>query len=94
MRSGRALIVDTWHHISARVQHAQKLKAALRPNARIYIVDFTLEATHGPPQQHRIAARTVVEELAGAGLHAEVLLLELPEQYVVQANVAQSQPRD
>ena len=79
----RVLMVDTWHHIAERVAYAQKLRAALRPDGRLYIVDFKLEATHGPPHEHRLSAAAVIEELAAAGMHAEVSTLELPEQYVV-----------
>ena len=46
----RVLIVDTWHHIAAREEYAAKLRDALKPGGRIFVVDFTREAKHGPPR--------------------------------------------
>jgi ubiquinone/menaquinone biosynthesis C-methylase UbiE len=83
----RVLIVDTWHHIPARSSYAAKLKTALRAHGRIYIVDFTKEASHGPPLQHRIAPEIVMNELKQAGLQAELLPVALAEQYVVAATL-------
>lgn len=82
-RVDRVLIVDTWHHIDAREAYAAKLLAGLSKNGTVLIVDFTLEATHGPPRMHRLAPEQVVRELTAGGLVAEVLPTKLPEQYLV-----------
>ncbi len=79
----RVLIVDTWHHIPERRAYAAKLARALRPHGMIFVVDFTMEAAHGPPKHHRLAPAQVIEELASAGLAAKTVPSELPEQYVV-----------
>jgi predicted methyltransferase len=79
------LIVDTWHHIGNRVAYAKKLAAALKPGGKIFIVDFTLETTKGPPKQHRLASAQVIEELTQAGLQAKVVDAGLPDQYIVTA---------
>jgi len=79
----RILIVDTWHHIPERSAYAAKLKAALAKDGAVYIVDFTLESSHGPPKHHRIPAEKVVEELKSGGLTAEIANEDLPDQYVV-----------
>jgi cyclopropane fatty-acyl-phospholipid synthase-like methyltransferase len=79
----RVLIVDTWHHIPNRTAYAAKLRAALKPGGRVYIVDFKLEAKHGPPPHHRIPPEECVKELAAAGFTASVIPPALPEQYVV-----------
>jgi ubiquinone/menaquinone biosynthesis C-methylase UbiE len=81
----RILIVDTWHHIPERVAYAQKLRAALRPGGQLIIVDFTLEATKGPPKEHRLAADKVIAELDAGGFSGKVVDESLPEQYIVVA---------
>jgi ubiquinone/menaquinone biosynthesis C-methylase UbiE len=82
----RILIVNTWHHIDARTQYADKLARALKPNGELWIVDFTPESDLGPPPAQRITSGAVVEELARAGLQAEVVEPEsLPKQYLVRA---------
>jgi predicted methyltransferase len=79
----RVLIVDTWHHIDAREVYAAKLSAALAPGGAVTIVDFTMQAKHGPPPQHRVAAPEVQRELLGAGLAVTLAPVGLPEQYVL-----------
>lgn len=79
----RILIVDTWHHIDARVTYTGKLAAALEPGGAVVVVDFTKEAPHGPPPAHRLTAEEVVAELAAGGLAARILDEDLPYQYVV-----------
>jgi len=79
----RILIVNTWHHISNRVEYAKKLLAALGPGGLLLIVDFTLESPHGPPPQMRLTHDTVRRELEAAGFETELLEAPLPYQYVV-----------
>lgn len=79
----RILIVDTWHHIGARKAYAEKLAAGLKPGGAVYIVDFTMETTRGPPPEHRLPSNDAVVALAAAGLAAEVITEELPDQYIV-----------
>jgi ubiquinone/menaquinone biosynthesis C-methylase UbiE len=84
----RVLIVNTWHHIDRRVEYARKLARALKPNGELWIVDFTLEAPHGPPAQHRLTAQQVVNELEQGSLVAEVVEPEgLPDQYLVRGRL-------
>ena len=83
----RALVVHVWHHVesAARPEYARDLAAALRPEGRILIVEFTMEASHGPPPAHRLSPEQVVSELEAAGLTARVLSSSLPDQYLVEA---------
>ena len=83
----RILVVDTWHHVPARGAYAAKLRAALKPGGAIYIVDYTLEASKGPPRDHRLAPMVVVAELTQGGMRATVLEEDLPEQYIVKAEL-------
>lgn len=81
----RGLIVNTWHHIGDREHYAAKLAGALKPKGSVLIVDFTRESDMGPPPQHRLEAKQVIEELHAAGLAAEQIEAEaLPKQYLVR----------
>jgi predicted methyltransferase len=83
----RVLVVNTWHHIAARVPYAEKLRAALRPGGMVLIVDFTMESPIGPPASKRLTSDTVIDELRAAGFEAETLQESLPHQYVVAGRV-------
>lgn len=79
----RILIVDTWHHIAGREAYAAKVRSGLKASGKVFVVDFKLDATHGPPRHHRLAAEQVARELTSAGLSARVATTTLPEQYIV-----------
>jgi ubiquinone/menaquinone biosynthesis C-methylase UbiE len=79
----RILVVDVWHHVADRRTYAAGLARALRPGGFVAIVDFTQEATHGPPRHHRLAPEAVQTDLRSAGLEAAVSTVHLPEQYIV-----------
>ncbi|MEQ1504362.1 MAG: methyltransferase domain-containing protein [Myxococcota bacterium] len=63
------VILDTWHHIDDRVAYATRLKAAMKPGGRLWIVDYdpAAPADQGPPPAHRLAQAAVTAELAAAG---------------------------
>lgn len=79
----RILIVDTWHHIPGRGAYSKRLAAALKPGGFVAIVDFTAEASHGPPKEHRLDPALVMRELGEGGLSASLAPETLPDQYVV-----------
>jgi SAM-dependent methyltransferase len=79
----RVLIVDTWHHIPDRVAYATKVRDGLAAGGKVFIVDFKLEAKHGPPPRHRLTAEQIMHDLTAAGLSASVSPTTLPEQYIV-----------
>ena len=79
----RIVILDTWHHIGDREVYAGKLREALAPDGRVFIVDFTLDSPHGPPAKHRLVAEQVIAELEAGGLKAGVVEESLPNQYIV-----------
>jgi SAM-dependent methyltransferase len=79
----RVLIVNTWHHIDSRPSYAAKLRRALKPDGRIYVVDFTLDSPSGPPKEHRLPPEQVIQELQSGGLHARQIEEGLPRQFIV-----------
>ena len=79
----RVLVVDVWHHVANRGVYANGLAAALRPGGQIAIVDFTQEATHGPPREHRLRPEVIIADLQGAGLDASLAPTSLPDQFIV-----------
>ena len=79
----RILVVDVWHHVADRAAYAKGLARALRPGGRVAIVDFTQEATHGPPRAHRLRPEVIVADLEAAGLAAAVSATKLPDQFIV-----------
>jgi arsenite methyltransferase len=81
----RILVVHVWHHLGDRVAYARDLSSALRPGGKLFIVDFSLTAQHGPPANMRLAPETVVADLTAAGLVAQVSSVALPDQYIVEA---------
>jgi cyclopropane fatty-acyl-phospholipid synthase-like methyltransferase len=82
----RIVIVDTWHHIPDREAYASKLAAALKPGGAVFVVDFTQETAKGPPKHHRIPPDHVMRELETGGLHASVVEVGLPDQFVIKAS--------
>lgn len=79
----RILVVDTWHHIGNRVDYATRLAVALRHGGEVFVVDFTPEAKHGPPPEHRVPQKEVARALETAGLVVRDADVGLPDQYVV-----------
>lgn len=80
----RVLLVDTYHHIDDRLNYFERLRAAIKPDARVVIVDWhKRELPEGPPVAHKLAREQVIEEMRTAGY----LLIEenerLPYQYVL-----------
>ena len=79
----RILVVDVWHHVADRGAYAKGLTNALRPGGQIAIVDFTQEATRGPPREHRLRPEVIIADLQGAGLDASLAPTHLPDQFIV-----------
>lgn len=76
------LVVDTLHHIEDRGAYFVKLADKLRPGGRVFIVDFSPEATMGPPPKHRLSVDDVARAAGQAGLTL-VSDERLPQQYLL-----------
>ncbi len=80
----RLLIVNTYHHIADRVGYFKALRAALRPDGRLVVVDFEArETAHGPPASERLPFEVVLRELDAAGWRHLAKIETLPEQYLL-----------
>ena len=61
------LIVDTFHHIPARLDYFRNLRASLKPGGRLAIIDWLPGGPMGPPAQFRFSPESIVEQLGKAG---------------------------
>jgi ubiquinone/menaquinone biosynthesis C-methylase UbiE len=82
----RILVVHVWHHLGDRKAYARDLAAGLRPDGRVFVVDFQPTAHRGPPVETRVAPEAVIAALESAGLSASVSPVVLPDQYIVEAH--------
>jgi predicted methyltransferase len=75
------LLVDTYHHLSARPAYFTRLKAQLKPGGRLAIIDFRKSSPRGPPAEHKLEPAEVEAELAAAGFAKVAEHGFLPDQY-------------
>jgi ubiquinone/menaquinone biosynthesis C-methylase UbiE len=81
------LMVDVLHYIPEKAVYAQKLKARLRPDGRIIVIDYTVkpleERPWGPPPEQQASREEMDAAMATAGLRVREAFDFLPEQYIV-----------
>lgn len=78
------LIVDTYHHLDARLDYLQRLRRTLKPGGRVAVVDWQArELPVGPPLEHKIAREQVISEMQAAGYRLVAEPGVLPYQYVL-----------
>jgi SAM-dependent methyltransferase len=75
------LLVNTYHHIPARVEYFRRLRASLKQEGRVAIVDYRPDAPMGPPRAARVPSSAVTEELLRAGYALVGSHSVLPHQY-------------
>ncbi len=75
------LVVDTYHHIDNRTAYFAKLRESLRPDGRLAIIDFKVDAPEGPPPEFRMPPEKVIAELEAAGYKLVATHPFLPRQY-------------
>ena len=81
----RILVVHVWHHLAHVGEYARGLAAALRPDGRLFVVDFSPTGHRGPPASMRVTPAAVIATLEDAGLSAWVSPVALADQYLVEA---------
>ena len=81
------LLVDVYHHIEHRENYFEQVRAGLKPQGRLVIIDFKSIATpDGPPLSMRMPPGQVQAELKKAGFSRFRLDSDtLPYQYVLTA---------
>lgn len=77
------LVVDTYHHIDDRTAYFGRLRASLRPGARLVVVDYRRDSPIGPPAAARVPPDEVRRDLESAGYTFDRAIESLPRQYVL-----------
>lgn len=83
----RILIVNTWHHIRDRENYSAHLSQRLADGGSVWNVDFHEDSPTGPPADHRLDSRVVVDEMEAGGFRAKVHEVRLERQYIVVGTV-------
>lgn len=77
------LLVDTYHHVDARVAYFRAAARALRADGRVVIVDWRKRPLPiGPPPDHKLAPEQVEDEMRRAGYRLVAAPDPLPYQWV------------
>ncbi len=85
-------ICDVIHHIENRVAYYRKLKPALKPGARLVIIDFyKKEMPIGPPPEMKLAEEQVIAELKETGFQLERKEAFLQYQYFLEFRTSPNQ---
>ena len=81
------LLVDVYHHIEDRESYFKQVRAGIKPDGKLVIVDFKMvETPDGPPPAMRISPAQVQAELTAAGFSRFKLDRDmLPFQYILTA---------
>lgn len=78
------LMVDAYHHIDGRVAYMRAQQRALRPDARVVVVDWEKRPLPvGPEIEHKLAREQVIDELQRAGYRLVGQPAILEHQYVL-----------
>jgi predicted methyltransferase len=76
------LVVDTYHHIDARVAYFRELRGLLRPGGRVAVIDWQKRPLPvGPEMDHKLPRDQVVAEMEEAGWTLAEEPALLPYQY-------------
>ena len=81
VKADLVLMVDVFHHLKDRERYFRNLAGSLKPDGRIAIIDFRMDAKDGPPKSARIAPEQVKAELGRAGYQLAAEHAFLPTQY-------------
>jgi cyclopropane fatty-acyl-phospholipid synthase-like methyltransferase len=80
----RILLVDVYHELAEPQTFVRRLKAALKPDGRLVLIEFRLEDPTVPILQvHKMSITQVRQELAADGFEIERVIDVLPWQHIV-----------
>jgi cyclopropane fatty-acyl-phospholipid synthase-like methyltransferase len=77
------LLVDTYHHISDRVNYFKNVRKYLSKKGRVAVIDFTKDSPIGPKKEHRLTKEAVTAEMKAAGYTLSKDVGGLVNQYFV-----------
>jgi SAM-dependent methyltransferase len=75
------LLVDVYHHLSDPERYFRNLRSALKPGARVAIIDFDQRSPIGPPPSERLSPGEVEAAMVKAGYTLVKSNTFLPNQY-------------
>jgi ubiquinone/menaquinone biosynthesis C-methylase UbiE len=84
-------LCNTYHHLDRRADYFTRVKAALKKNGRVAIIDFWTDGRAGDlgfSPDHLVARETVVKEMSEAGYTLSKEHTFLPRQYFLEFVVA------
>lgn len=79
----RVLMLDTWLHLADRREYTKKVFSGLKHGGRFVVVDYTVEADIGPPNEMRCSTEQVSEQLVLSGFRVEIVSESIPHHYIV-----------
>ena len=85
-------ICNTYHHLEKRADYFTRVKASLKKNGRVAIIDFWTDGRAGDlgfSPEHLIARETVIKEMTAAGYILSKEHTFLPRQYFLEFVVAE-----
>lgn len=88
----RILLVDVYHELAQPQAFVRQLKAALKPDGRLVLIEFRLEDPDVPILEvHKMSVAQVRQELAADGFEIERVISTLPWQHIIV--LKQAMPR-
>lgn len=89
----RILLVDVYHELAQPQAYVRKLKAALKPDGRLVLIEFRLEDPTVPILEvHKMSVAQVRQELAADGFEIERVIDVLPWQHIIVLKVSAAVP--
>jgi len=80
-------LCNAYHHLEKRADYFTRIKASLKNNGRVAIIDFWTDGRAGDvgfPPEHLVARETVIKEMASAGYALSKEHTFLPRQYFLE----------
>lgn len=80
-------LCNTYHHLEKRADYFTRVKASLKKNGRVAIIDFYHDDRSGPlgfSKDHLVPRETVLKEMAAAGYRLSKEHTFLPKQYFLE----------